>query len=434
MKITRIDLWLVSIPLAAEFHPAWIPGFHQRENRFTLVRLVTSDGLEGYSAVQCMGAELAGLGGLLGSYLLGERADDIPSIRQRIREMGYLGWRVGWLEPACWDILGKAAGKPVYQLLGGEPGRVRLYASTGSVRDASYRADEVAARVDEGFDAVKLRVHDQSLEADIAQIRNTRRAVGDEVILGVDANQGWRVAMIADAPRWDLERATAFCHAAGEAGLAWVEEPLPMDAYAELVALRKSSPVPVSGGELNNQGLPEFGVMLEKGCFDIYQPDAVFTGGIAATWDIIRRIEAAGAQYSPHTWTNGIGFAINLQLFGAYPERDKKRLEYPLDPPGWVPEGRDGVLTEPWQHDRGWLQLPERPGLGFEIDATTLRRHGKRLYTATPTRVAVRTVLDRGLGEARRLGALRAARLAARSAVVEAAAETCKSAVDLALE
>lgn len=91
MKITRIDLWLVSIPLAAEFHPAWIPGFHQRENRFTLVRLVTSDGLEGYSAVQCMGAELAGLGGLLGSYLLGERADDIPSIRQRIREMGYLG-------------------------------------------------------------------------------------------------------------------------------------------------------------------------------------------------------------------------------------------------------------------------------------------------------------------------------------------------------
>ena len=148
--------------------------------------------------------------------------------------------------------------------------------------------------------------------------------------------------MIADAPRWDLQRATAFCQAAGDAGMAWVEEPLPMDAYAELATLRGLSPVPISGGELNNQGLPEFDVMLEKGCFDIYQPDAVFTGGIAATWEIIRRIGAAGAQYSPHTWTNGIGFAINLQLFGAYPGRDQKRLEYPLDPPGWVPEG---ILT-----------------------------------------------------------------------------------------
>jgi L-alanine-DL-glutamate epimerase-like enolase superfamily enzyme len=433
MKITRIDLWYVSIPLADVFLPAWIPGMRQRENRFTLVRLVTTDGIEGYSAVQSMGSELAGLGNLLGSYLLGERADDIPGIRQRIREMGYLGWRVGWLEPACWDIIGKAAGKPVYELLGGTPGRVRLYASTGSVRDVAYRIDEVAARVDEGFDTLKLRVHDATLEQDIAHIRDTRRAVGDEVMLGVDANQGWRVAVLADAPRWDLQRATAFCNAAGEANIAWVEEPLPMDAYEALVELRADSPVPISGGELNNQGLPEFGLMLEKGCFDIYQPDAVFTGGIAATWEIIRQIEAAGAQYSPHTWTNGIGFAINLQLFGAYPHRDQKRLEYPYDPPGWMPEGRDGLLLEPWHHQRGWLTLPTRPGLGFEIDRKALRRYGKHLFTATPARVALRTVLDRGPGEARKLGAVRDARLQARSAALETQLASGKTPADIAL-
>lgn len=78
------------------------PGVRQKENRFTLVRLVTTGGIEGYSAIQSMGAELSGLGGLLGSYLLGERADDIASIRQRIREMGYLGWRVGLKRrPGC---------------------------------------------------------------------------------------------------------------------------------------------------------------------------------------------------------------------------------------------------------------------------------------------------------------------------------------------
>tara|TARA_R110001592_G_scaffold363371_1_gene685452 strand:- start:53996 stop:55312 length:1317 start_codon:yes stop_codon:yes gene_type:complete len=434
MKITRIDLWYVSIPLDDVFLPAWIPGMRQRENRFTLVRLVTANGIEGYSAVQSMGKELAGLGNLLGSYLLGERADDIPGIRQRIREMGYLGWRVGWLEPACWDIIGKAVGKPVYELLGGTPGKVRLYASTGSVRDAAYRIDEVAARVDEGFKAVKLRVHDATLEQDIAHIRDTRGAVGDEVELGVDANQGWRVAVLADAPRWDLQRAIAFCEAAGDANFSWVEEPLAMDAYDDIVKLRQTSPVPISGGELNNQGLPEFGVMLARGCYDIYQPDAVFTGGIAATWEIIRQIEAAGAQYSPHTWTNGIGFAINLQLFGAYPHREQKLLEYPYDPPGWVPEGRDGLLLEPWQHDRGWLPLPTRPGLGFEIDPKALRRHGKHLFRASPVRVAVRTVLDRGPTEARKLGAVRAARLSARTATVDAALASGRSVVDIALD
>ncbi len=134
MKIARIDLWHVSVPLPTTFHPAWIPGFPQTANRFTLVRLRTASGVEGWSAGAALARERAGLGSLLGPYLLGERADDIPSIRQRIREMGYLGLRAGWLEPACWDIVGKARGKPVYELLGGRPGTVRLYASTGEVK------------------------------------------------------------------------------------------------------------------------------------------------------------------------------------------------------------------------------------------------------------------------------------------------------------
>src|SRR4051812_23687849 len=95
MKITQIDLWHVAIPTPAPFHPSWIPGFPQTENRCTLVRLRTQSGLEGWAAGAALGTERAGIGSLLGPYLLGERADDIPSIRQRIREMGYLGMRLG---------------------------------------------------------------------------------------------------------------------------------------------------------------------------------------------------------------------------------------------------------------------------------------------------------------------------------------------------
>lgn len=419
MKITRIDLWHVSIPTPKPFYPSWIPGFPQTENRFTLIRIRTAAGLEGFSAGPAMGRERAGLGELLGPYLLGERADDIPSIRQRIREMGYLGWRNGWIEPACWDILGKARNQPVYGLLGGEGGAVKLYASTGEVRAGSARVKEVEDRLAEGFLAVKLRVHDGSLDEDVAQIRETRKGVGDKVVLGVDANQAWRVAVIAETPRWDYERALRFSQEAFGLGYLWVEEPLAMDDYEGLARLRAATKIAVAGGELNSQGAPEFGIMLEKGCYDWYQPDAIFTGGIGATWEIVHRVTSAGFIYSPHTWTNGIGFAVNLHLHAA--SRSSTYLEYPYNPPSWIPEVRDGLLKTPWVHTGGTMSLPTLPGLGFEIDGRALRRYGRHFYRADTLRVAVRAVLDKGLGTAREIGAVRSARLHARHAELERA-------------
>jgi L-alanine-DL-glutamate epimerase-like enolase superfamily enzyme len=415
MRIDRIDLWRVAVPLPAPFFPSWIPGHRQTENRFDLIRLTTHSGIEGWSAAPAMARERQGFGSLLGPYLLGERADDIADIRQRVREMGYLGYRLGWIECACWDIIGKARGKPVYELLGGEGGRVGLYASTGEVKSGEERIEEVQQRLDEGFRAVKLRVHQETLEQDLAQIRETRKGVGDDVTLGVDANQAWRVAAIADCAKWDYDRAVAFCKEAEDLGFLWVEEPLPMDEYESLARLTAATRVNIAGGELNNQGLPEFRVMVEKRCYDWYQPDATFCGGVSGTWAIIQHVQDKGATYTPHTWTNGIGFAVNLQLFAASESRNAgKLLEYPLSPPGWVEEARDGLLTQPWRHENGELEIPTRPGLGFEIDRSALKRHGVRFSTETRLRVAIRAVRERGLREASELGKTRGKRLAAR--------------------
>ncbi len=419
MRITEIDLWHVAVPLPAAFRPSWIPGFPQTENRFTLLRLRTASGIEGWAAGPAMGAERQGWGTLLGPYFLGERADDIPSIRQRIREIGYLGLRGGWMEPACWDIVGKARKKPVYELLGATGGTLGLYASTGEVRSGAARVKEVEARVAEGFSAVKLRVHDATLAEDVEQLRVTRRGVGDGVKLGVDANQGWRVAVVADAPRWDYARALAFCNEAEALGFDWVEEPLAQDDYEGLAKLRRAVGLDLTGGELNGHGLPEFRTMLEKGCYDVYQPDAVFTGGIAETFQIIQHVKAHGFRYTPHTWTNGIGFAVNMHLHAASPWRDETLLEYPYDPPGWTVEGRDGILESPWLHTRGRLHLPSAPGLGFRIDERALRKHGTHFFRATRARVAVAAVRDKGLKVALEIGATRDARLAARHRQVE---------------
>jgi L-alanine-DL-glutamate epimerase-like enolase superfamily enzyme len=408
--VARIELWHFSSPLPATFRPSWIPGFPQNENRATLIRVIDSDGVEGWSAGPAIGRERRGLGDLIGPYLIGEDATDIATVQQRLREIGYLGWRNWWIEPAFWDIRAKRAGQPVWKLLGGSGGEVEVYASTGEVRSPSERIAEAEARHDEGFRAIKLRVHEDE-ESDARQVVETARAVGERMKVGVDANQAWRVAAIADAPLWDLERAKRFADVCADAGVSWIEEPLPMDAWDDQAALTEYSQVPIAGGELHTGAEPELRMMIERRCYSIFQPDALFTGGIDQTLRIARMCRERGLTYTPHTWTNGIGFAVNLQLY-AVAGREKP-LEYPYDPPGWVPEGRDAMLEQPFLHERGRLRVPEAPGLGFTVDRRALRRHGRRFFVMDRARLAFFALRDRGLKAAREMDATKRARMAA---------------------
>lgn len=395
--IARIELYHVAIPLPALFYPSWIPGLPQGENRFTLIKVITSDGVEGYSAGAAMDRERAGLGDILGPYLIGEDPTDINLIQQRVREMGYLGWRNSWIEPAFWDIKGKYEGKPVYELLGGSACPVELYASTGEVKTPEKRIEELHQRYEEGFRAAKLRVHDFDEQADIWQVTETASALGGKMRLGVDANQGWRVTIVGDAPLWDLPRAKRFADACADAGISWIEEPLPMDAYEDLSALTAYSRVPVAGGELHTGGLPELKMMIERRCYSIFQPDATFSGGIAQSWEVAKLCRQHGLGYTPHTWTNGIGFAINLHLFVASGYAATEALEYPYNPPGWTVEARDGILQEPFRHQQGKLMPLVAPGLGITINTDILRKYGKRFFVMDKKRLAWHSIRTRGI-------------------------------------
>ena len=413
--IARIELYHVRVPLPATFRPSWIPGYPQNENRFDLIRVITDDGVEGWSAGPAMGRERDGFGKLLGPYLIGEDPTDIPLMQQRLREASYIGWRNWWIEPAFWDIKGKLAGKPVCELLGGKPRAVRVYASTGEVKAPQARIEECLARYEEGFSAVKLRVHDFDEAVDIRQVQETARAVGDKLKIGVDANQAWRVTIIGDAPLWDLARAKRFADACAEVGVAWIEEPLPMDDYAAQAELTAYSKVPIAGGEIHTGGLAELRHMIERRCYDIFQPDAMFTGGIAQTIEVARLCRQHGLLYTPHTWTNGFGFAANLHLMAASGFADEKELEYPYNPPSWTEAGRDGLLVEPFQHVRGEVQVPDKPGLGIEVDRRALRRHGTRTFAMNRRSLVWFALRDRGLKAAREIDAIKKARKAAKN-------------------
>jgi D-galactarolactone cycloisomerase len=402
MKVDRIELFHVAIPLPKPFYPAWIPGYPQTVNRFTLLRLTTDEGAQGLAAGVAFEQEREGLGGLLGPYLIGLDPTDITTARQRIREASYLGWRNYWIEAAFWDIRGKIEGKPVWALLGGqEGGRAEVYASTGEVHPPGQRVDEVLQLCEMGFQTVKLRVHSFDPAEDVAQVRAVRRAVGDSMEIGVDANQGWRVALVDDAPLWTLERATDFARACADLTVGWIEEPLDMYAYDEQAELRRRSQVPIAGGELNG-GWQEFKVMLEKGSYDIYQPDATMGGGIGDAKKVLDACREQGLGYTPHTWTNGLGFLINLHVYAAGPRAQP--IEYPYEPPGWIPEARDGLLAEPIQvASDGTVAVPDAPGLGIELDEDKLAHYGEKYFEITSRGIAIKTVRDKGLFAALKL-------------------------------
>ena len=396
MKIDRIELYHVAIPLPKPFYPAWIPGYPQTMNRLTLLRLTTDDGVQGIAAGLAFEREREGLGGLIGSYLIGLDPTDVATVNQRLREASYLGWRNFWMEAALWDIRGKIENKPVWALLGGkEAGCIPVYASTGEVHPPQQRADEVLKLREMGFKTVKLRVHSFDPAQDVAQVEAVRRAVGDSMDIGVDANQGWRVTLVDDAPLWTLERATEFARACADLGVRWLEEPLDMHAYDELAEVCRRSTVPIAGGELNG-GWHEFKVMLEKGSLDIYQPDATFGGGITDARRVLDACRERGLGYTPHTWTNGLGFLINLHVHAAGPREHP--IEYPYEPPGWIPEARDGILAEPIRvNSDGTVDLPTAPGLGIVLDEDKLKQYGEKYFEITSRGIAAKTIREKGL-------------------------------------
>jgi D-galactarolactone cycloisomerase len=425
MKIDRIDLYYVKIPLEerkpgffstpAYFLPSWIPGFRQSEMRFYLLKLGTDEGYEGYAAMAAMGPERQGVGPLLGNYVMGINPLDIRLVNQRIQEFSYIGMRNGWIDAAFWDIIGKVRGEPLWKILGGSGGFVYPYLSTGATHDHDQAKIREISRqaLDGGYRGLKLRVKSMDLTAMVDFVGAARDAVGDEMALMIDANQGWPVDLLDETPKWDLEFALQFAQSIEQYNVKWLEEPLNRGNFEGLATLRKSTRTPIAGGELNSSWR-DFKAMLDLGSLDIYQPDAVmaggtYAGGISVVFWLIREIQSRQKEtgsdsqalhYSPHTWTTGLGFALALQLVGVLPPEERSLLEYPMEghwkPEYWARFVKGGFTPG----EDGRIKIPDGPGLGVVIDWDVIRRFGKRIYHGTSGTVARSTLLDRGLKQA----------------------------------
>ena len=377
MKITGVRVHLCHFPLPEMFSPSWLPGFPQMTNGCAIYRLQTDEGIEGVTAGPLIADEAKGLVNLLRLVLIGRDPTQVEDIFKLLRSAPRaLGLRAWHIEPACWDLIGKAARQPVWRLLGGARQRIRAYASTGELREPARRVDDVLALREQGFTAVKLRVRWPTIEQDVALVTAVREAVPDTAIM-VDANQGWRVHGFAEYPEWDLNRAVRTARALEELNVTWLEEPLDQFDYRGYADLRARTTVPLAAGEMLSD-MHGFRDMVEHRAVDILQPDAVLTGGILMARKVSAMAEAAGMGFAPHTWTNGIGLRINLQVMGSVPNAEW--CEYPIDPPGWTVDARDAMLAEPLPIDPdGYVTLPESPGLGIELDEERIAAHGEEI-------------------------------------------------------
>ena len=364
MRIEKIELTHHRLPLDPAFPASWDPK-PRRDFTASIVR-VWAGGVCGIGS----GDAMPGFSGHEHLFV----GHDVRDIARHARIIDNLSFHYGrcWpLDLALWDLLGKLLGQPVWRLLGGRQPVLPLYASTGVRRDPEATAEACARLAGEGFGAIKIRFQDENVGRDLGRVRAARDAVGPDVRLMVDANQGWRMPW-DDRPSWGLKDALYVADALEEVGAFWLEEPLHRADIMGLQALRARTPLRVAGGELARE-MHDVDRYIEARALDVLQPDAVMVGGISLLRDAALRAQTAGLLFTPHTWGNGIGLMANAQLMGGV--GGCPWLEFPHDPPEWVVAARDFMLARPIAADgKGCLTLPETPGLGFELDESVLTR------------------------------------------------------------
>jgi D-galactarolactone cycloisomerase len=358
VKIERVRLERRSIELDPPFHAAWDPE-PRRSFEATLVLIETNEGLIG-----------VGSGDTMDGFERYEHlfvGTDPLAVERHVLVLETLNFHAGryWpLEAALWDLAGKAAEKSVAALLGGQLTRIRAYASTGEQRSPAERAESALQLRDEGFRALKVRIDRARLDEGLAAVEAVRDAVGNTMEIMVDLNQGWR--MPGDiGPALDATAVGGVARRLRDLDVFWLEEPLPREDVKGYAALRREPGLRIAGGEMART-TAELEAFEAADALDVYQPDAVLSSGLLRERELAERVTARGHFFTPHTWTNGIGLLANLHLtagVGGGPY-----LEFPYDPPGWTPERRDFMLAEPVRVDgEGFLAVPERPGLGFEL-------------------------------------------------------------------
>jgi L-alanine-DL-glutamate epimerase-like enolase superfamily enzyme len=304
----------------------------------------------------------------LAALLVGENPLEIGRLWQKMyRGSLYFGRRgaaihaISGVEIALWDIAGKAAGKPVHALLGGARRKsIKAYASTLMPDTPDEAARVVEAQLRAGFKAVKLGWGPlgKSAALDVALVAAARKAGGPDFDLMLDVGKGWTSA------REGIDRARRM----QEHNLYWIEEPFWPDDYDKYAALAAAVPTPIAGGE-EETTLADFERLAEKGHVEVLQPDVTRAGGISECLRVADYARRKGRRCVLHAWSTGIIKAATLHVLAAMDEAEY--MEYCVQ----TTDLNQKLVAEKFPLKDGHVAIPDRPGLGIELDETMLKQY-----------------------------------------------------------
>ena len=254
------------------------------------------------------------------------------------------------IDMAAWDVLGQAFGHPLVRLLGGAPRPVRAYNSKGlGIQPLPKLVREARRLVDEGFDAVKLRLGRPDATEDLAAMRAVKKAIGPKVTLMCDFNQGLTVAeairrghMIDD-----------------EGGMHWIEEPIRADDFEGCAKVADAVATPIQIGE-NFMGPEQMAQALAARCCDYVMPDLQRIGGVTGWMRAAALAQGAGVEMSSHLFPEASAPLLSVTPTCHW-------LEY-VD---WA----DPVLQQPCVVKGGWVQPSTAPGLGMRWDERAVKKY-----------------------------------------------------------
>jgi L-alanine-DL-glutamate epimerase-like enolase superfamily enzyme len=363
MRITQLESQLLRLPLARPIQPAPKndPGAGLTHVFMLIVHLDTDAGHRGLGfayALQGGGRALKVIADDdLAPIVTGEDPLATEKIGakvywrlQGIGRTGLVAQAYSAVDLALWDLKGKAAGLPLYQLLGGARESAPLYCGdTGWVWMTPAQIIEASRPYAEQGIGIKLRLGSSDPEADMDRVSQVREALGEEIWLGVDANQ-----------KLDYGTALAMGHFfEEEMGIGWFEEPIScedVDGHARLAARLE---VPIALGE-TLFSMDEFRRYLEKGAADVLQPDITRLGGLTNWLKVAHLAEMHHRPLSPHVLPEvGVHLACGLA--------NVKSVE--LMP--WLYP----AFMETPAIIQGKIVPPRRPGLGLEIAQEAVEKY-----------------------------------------------------------
>ncbi len=268
------------------------------------------------------------------------------------------------VEIALWDIIGKACNQPLYKLWGPVSDTVRPYASQSRLGTPKTRAELAAQLKADGWKAIKFRAHFADMKDDIALVAETRKLVGDDFDIMVDANQATNWFLTPDV-RWDFKRAVRTAKAYQDHNVYWLEEPQSRYDYEHLSELNAMLDMPLAGGE-GNRGIREFRDILTRGCFDFVQPEILYEGPTE-----IRKIaaiaEAMDKRISPHLADGRVGTICNMHLIASLPNAEYLEIDHDL-PLKAYSNGLVMFDDPPTLQKGGVFNVPQGPGLGITVN------------------------------------------------------------------